>query len=397
MYRRLALLGLVACGAPGPRDWTDAERSALARLRLDPTVPTDPTNRWFDDASARALGSILFFDPGYSGNGTVSCATCHRPEKHFADGQPFATGLGRTARHTPTVVGSQWGPWFFWDGRADSLWAQALGPMEADVEMGGDRMSIARYVTETHREWWEPAYGPAPDWSDRSRFPERARPGDGWMGGAWTAMSEADRAVVDDVFAKIGKAVAAYERTLVPKDSPVDHYVDAVLAGDPTGGGHLDEAEVRGLRTFVGRGLCMNCHDGPLLSDRAFHNTGVPGTLDRGRALGAADVLASPFSCRGPHSDTTSCDELTYLDPMFPDFEAAFKTPTLRYVAETAPYFHDGSAETLADVVAFYSTLPGRPPAGHRELTLVPVYLDEGQQADLVAFLEALSGPTVTP
>lgn len=406
LHAALAAL-LIGCAGeppPPPGVWSAAELAQLGRMRLRPEPPPDPTNAWAQDEAARALGSVLFFDPGLSATGTVACATCHKPEKHFADGQPLGQGLGQTDRHTPTVVGSQWGPWFFWDGRADSLWSQALGPIEAPPEMGGDRVSAVRYATTTHRALWEAAFGPAPDLSDRARFPERARPGavgeQAPMARAWEGMDPADQAVVDEAFSKLGKAIAAYERTLVPREAPFDRYVDAVLAGEATGGGALTEAQVRGLDLFLRKGQCVLCHNGPLLSDRAFHNNGVAelGTgYDPGRRRGAPLVLGSPFNCRGPYSDTADCPELDYLDPSFEDFQAAFKTPTLRHVAESAPYFHNGSAATLHEVVAFYSELPDEPPAGHRELTLRPARFSPAEAEDLVAFLAALSGEPVRP
>lgn len=410
MIRWLGILALVAgCGGEpedtsAPGDWSEAERAQLARLRLPDTWPGDPTNPRAGDEAMRTLGAILFFDAALSSNKQVSCGTCHKPERHFADGLPIAEGVGTGPRHTPTIVGSQQGPWYFWDGRADSLWSQALGPMEHPQEMRGDRVSIARYTVENHSSWYERAFGEAPDLSDRSRFPERARPhatGElAPLSRSWEAMSEADRVLVDGVFANVGKALAAYELTLMPLEAPFDRYVDAVLAGDATGAGELTDEQVLGLDLFLNQGSCVLCHNGPLLSDRAFHNNGVPesGTgYDPGRRRGAPLVLGNPFNCKGVHSEMAVCDELDYLDPSFDDFQAAFKTPTLRYVDQTAPYFHNGSHATLEDVVDFYDRLPGKPVVGHRELTLRPLGFNKTQQDAIVAFLSSLTGEPVQP
>ena len=153
----------------------------------------------------------------------------------------------------------------------------------------------------------------------------------------------------------------------------------------------------RGLRAFIGKAQCVTCHNGPLLTDKQFHNLGLPTPpdakgLDVGRSMGAQQVKDDPFRCGGPFSDARQCDELRFLDPQFPDFMGAFKTPTLRNVARTAPYMHDGQFATLAQVVQFYKTLPGQAVIGHRELVLR--LLDPAVSTDdLVAFLESLTGP----
>lgn len=395
---RYTLLGLlVGCAGPveappSPEGFTDAQLTQLAGMRLDITSRPDPTNRYADHPVAARLGQALFFDGGLSPAG-ISCATCHAPDKHFADGRALAQGVGVATRHTPTIVGSQWGQWFFWDGRADSLWSQALGPIENPVEMGSDRVHVVRHVLGRYPELYEATFGPPPALEG---LPARGRPapGDPELHAAWMALDPATRDSVDSVFANIGKAIAAYERALVPQDAPFDRYVDALVAGDPGGGGHLDASQVRGLQLFVGKADCVSCHNGPMLTDRAFHNLGVPEVkgYDQGRTRGAMLVQASAFNCDGPHSDADDCPELRYLNPTFPDFQSAFKTPTLRYVLQTAPYMHHGGLATIADVLEFYSELENPPPSGHRELTLKPLHLTPAERAALVAFLASLTG-----
>ena len=140
------------------------------------------------------------------------------------------------------------------------------------------------------------------------------------------------------------------------------------------------------------------CHDSPLLTDHSFHNLGVPPRADEtspddGRRDGARTVLKDEFNCTGAFSDDASgCRELHYLDPTFPDFDGAFRTPSLREVALTAPYMHAGQFATLTDVLHFYNTLPGTPQLGHRELTLVPLALTDSELDALIAFLESLNG-----
>ena len=207
---------------------------------------------------------------------------------------------------------------------------------------------------------------------------------------------------VDRVFSNVGKAIEAYERKLRPQPAAFDRYVAALKAGDAQGGGHLSASARRGLRAFVGAGGCVNCHNGPLLTDKGFHNLGLPQArtasgellagVESGRGRGAGLVKQDPFRCGEAFSDASSCQELKYLNPLFEDFLGAFKTPSLRNVAMTAPYMHAGQLATLQDVLTFYRTLPGQPRAGHRELSLQRLggAIDD---ADLLAFLQSLTGP----
>ncbi len=403
----LGWLVVLGCGAvPEPQApeeaaaaWSAAQLTELSRMRAVRTLPADPTNRVADNPAAAALGRALFYDPGLSGSGRFSCASCHDPAKHFTDALPLAVAAGTADRHTPSIEGSQLGPWFFWDGRADSLWAQAAGPVENPAEMDGDRLSAARHVLAAYPTAYVALFGAAPDLM-AERFPARARPGDGPLGEAWTALTAEDQDAVTGVFVNAMKAIAAFERTALPGDAAFDHYVDALLAGDASGGGHLSDDAVAGLRRFVGDAGCSLCHHGPMLSDRAFHNLGTPEPrgFDPGRAVGARTVLTSPFNCAGRWSDAPegSCQELRFLNPAFDDFPSAFKTPSLRNVTLTAPYMHHGGFADLDSVLTFYSELPGKPVVGHRELTLQPLHLDEAARRELVAFLSSLEAPVVT-
>jgi cytochrome c peroxidase len=388
LVRVLAALSLGCGEAPPPvaadAAWTPAELALLADLRLVTALPPDPSNRVADDPDAAALGQELFFDNGLSPAG-ISCAHCHQPALGFTDGLPLARGAGVADRHTPTIAGAQTGPYYFWDGRADSLWMQALGPLENPAEMASDRVFVAGVVAAKYAGPYEALFGPLPDLVG---LPAHGRPDttDPAELAAWRDLGER-QVDVDRVFANVGKAIAAYERQLLPGESAFDRYVDALPNGE------LDPAALRGLQLFVRGANCVSCHNGPLFTDRAFHNLGLPeagGGYDQGRTLGAMKLLASEFNCRGAFSDTADCQELRYLNPNFPDFESAFKTPTLRGVTATAPYMHNGGMAGLPDVLAFYSDLPGKPLQGHRELTLVPLHLDAGQRDDLVAFLHAL-------
>lgn len=395
----LALLLLVA-GAwlAWPRSpWSDAERSVLRGLWLGslPALPPDPSNRYGDDPQAASLGQKLFFDARFSSNGQVSCATCHRPELSFQDGTPLAHGIGTTNRRTMTIIGTAYSPWLFWDGRKDSQWAQALGPLENPVEHGGDRTRYAHLIGQYYRAEYEAVFGPLPDLSG---LPASAGPvADPAASAAWAEMPAGDREAVSRVYANLGKAIAAYERTVMPGPTRFDAYVEAVLKDDrPAMQSIFSPEEEAGLRLFIGRANCLNCHNGPLLTNNDFHNTGVPAAAglpeDLGRALGARQVLADEFNCLSQYSDAApeECAELRFMVSEGHQLERQFRPPSLRGVAERAPYMHAGQFATLEEVAAHYNRAP-EAPGGHSELE--PLNLSQAELAQLVAFLKTLSGP----
>ena len=382
-------------------EWSEAERALLATLslqRLPPPRP-DPSNSVADDPRAARLGQRLFFDPRMGG-GQVSCASCHQPEKHFADGLVRGRGIGETQRNTPSIVGSQWSPWLYWDGRKDSQWSQALAPMEHPDEHGGNRVALARLAASPdYREDFEALFGPLPQFDDRGRFPAAAGPGGSAdAAAAWAAMSEADRAAVNRVFAMIGKAIAAFERRVRPGETRFDRYLAAVGAKDRARQLELFSAdEAAGLGLFIGEARCIECHNGPLLSNHEFHNTGLlsaPDELpDRGRFHGIAALLDDAFNCRGEFSDDSGrrCDELDFMRTG-PELLGAFRTPSLRNAPATAPYGHKGQQATLADVLAHYNEAP-EAMIGHNETE--PLGLSARELRQLEAFLATLDAPPV--
>ena len=286
------------------------------------------------------LGRELFFDTRLSSTNTVACATCHKPDRGFSDGQRFSVGVGGTPmkRHTPHLYNLAWGRTFFWDGRASSLEEQALEPIRNLEEMGLPGDLAAEKLRAI------PAY---------DRTFARAFPQSGVK------------------MKNIATAIAAFERTLVARNAPYDRYD----AGDESA---LDQAAVRGKELFFGRARCATCHSGPNFTDGGFHNTGVIGD-DLGRA--AFDRVGE-FQMR-PY-------------PFF-QMRRAFKTPGLRNVSLTAPYQHDGSEASLAEVVRFYN-LGGRDPRSYgKALDIKPLNLTEAELDDLVAFLEALTSQGTVP
>ena len=277
------------------------------------------------------LGRRLFFDPRLSQDGSVSCATCHDPERAFSDTRPLAVGIFDRVgkRNSPALINRGFGRAHFWDGRARTLEEQVTQPIEDPNEMAA---TIAEVVTRL-----------AEDASYRTEFEAAfARP--------------VNR---DD----LGRALATYLRTVRSGDAPYDRFIDS----QPDA---LSALAQSGLRLFRTRARCTFCHVEPTFSDEQFHNTGISWRPDESGGAFADD---GRFAVSGAARD-----------------RGAFKTPTLREVARTAPYMHDGSLATLMDVVEFYDK-GGR---GNPNLTRLirPIGLTADEKLALVAFLESLSG-----
>lgn len=372
----VATLSLSGRSAGQPASWTPEqieELRSLSLAELEP-LPADPSNRFADDPRAAAFGKQLFFDTRLSANGRVSCGTCHIPNKEFQDGTPLAQGVGTTARRTMPVAGTAYAPFLFWDGRKDSQWAQALGPLESPVEHGGNRAQYAQVVAAHYRPQYEALFGPIPDLASKD---------------AATA-----------VFVNIGKSIAAYERKVQYRPSRFDRYVDALLKTGRAPNNILTADETAGLQLFLGKASCTQCHNGPLFTNNEFHNTGVAvrplPEPDRGRMTGAKAVLGDEFNCRSKWSDAKpeQCSELDFLVTDAHELERAYKVPSLRNVAGRAPYMHAGQLATLEDVLAHYNKAPAAP-AGHTELQ--PLKLNATEMRQIAAFLRTLSGGTTAP
>ncbi len=363
------IAGTAATSTDGWSDRQIDELRSLSLADLEPLAP-DPTNRVADDPRAAALGQRLFFDTRFSANGLVACATCHQTDRGFQDGIALGRGVGVTAKRTMPIAATARSPFLFWDGRKDSQWAQALGPLESPVEHGGTRAQYAHLVNTHYRTDYETVFGPLPD------------------------LGEPDS--VTRVFVNMGKAIAAFERRVAFGASRFDHYVDA-LNERRRSDGILTNDEVAGLRLFIGKARCTQCHNGPLFTNNEFHNTGVPRRTDLptddGRLTGAAAVLRDEFNCRSRWSDAPErCSELNFLVTGDHALRNAYKVPSLRNVAARAPYMDAGQFATLAEVLDHYNRAPVAP-AGHSELT--PLHLKTGELRQLEAFLHTLSGPTL--
>lgn len=383
---------------------TPRERKAILSMSPLERAPLDATNRVDGNATAIELGKLLFHDTRLSGDGRFSCATCHDPAKSWTDGRDVAVATQVGRRNTPAIWNVAHNRWFFWDGRADSLWSQSLKPTESSTELNGSRLQVAHLIAGDRKLYrlYKKIFGALPDLSDRERFPPVGGPqaNDGVRQANWWGMDAADRAAISHVFANVGKAIAAFETTITTGPAPFDTFVAELRAGK-TQSTAISPAAQRGLKTFLGKGNCVLCHSGPAFTNKEFHDIRVPqrltaGVPDLGRAEGVTALFEDEFISPGPHSDDpegSRAQHLLYLDGET-GFRGHFKVPSLRNIALTAPYMHAGQFKTLREVVHYYSTLEGAiEPAepSHIELLIRPFALTEQEIDDLVAFLESLT------
>ena len=375
------VVGLLVAGGSlrsvEPVPWTEAEVATLRSLwlgSLEP-LPPDPTNAVADNPDAARLGQRLFFDPRLSANGAIACATCHQPQRRFTDGLVKGKAIGVSKRNTPSIVGVAYSPWLYWDGRRDSLWAQALSPLEDPNEHGSERTRIVGFIATdaAYRTAYQGLFGALPDLSDRD--------------------------AVNRAFSNVGKAIAAYERVLMPGRSKFDTYVAAVVAANE----HIQketfsEDEIHGLGVFIREAGCTQCHNGPLLTNNEFHNTGVisfPGEVpDKGRIAGVRKAMDDPFNCLGAFSDSATplCAELEFVRTGA-ELVGAVRTPSLRNLDGTAPFMHKGQIKTLHDVLRHYNDAP-LAMIGHSEV--MPLGLSGRKLRQLEAFLHTLAAPLET-
>lgn len=370
---RLLAIALLLCAggtAAQPLEFSAAETRAILRHGPWPAPwSPDPSNRWSGNPLAIELGERLFFEPRLSPSGKVLCATCHAPFRGWQDARARAVGLAETDRNTQSLFDVRYHRWFGWDGAGDSLWAQSIRPILEPREMGGSVAQAAALVRG--------------DAELSCRFEKL-------LGAPPSGPDEA-------LLAGIGKALAAFQETLVSGRSAFDDFRDALAAKDVPSMKKYPEAALRGLRIFVGRGNCSACHFGPAFSNGEFHDTGVPffvrGGVDPGRHGGIRKLEANAFNLLGEYNDDRSGQSAVRTRQVALEHRnfGEFKVPSLRNVARTAPYMHNGSLATLADVVRHYSELSPDRLHSDGEAVLKPLRLSAAESADLVAFLESLT------
>ena len=364
------LLG-AATGVARAVDFTPQEVRAILRHGPWPaTWNPDPSNRVSGKPEAVALGEKLFFEPRLSSKGGVLCATCHVPYRGWQDGRARGMGHLEVDRNTQSLFNVRWNRWFGWDGAGDSLWAQSIRPMLDAREMGGDAAHAAAFVRGDAEYLcrYRRAFGADPPANDEA------------------------------LLVDIGKALAAFQETLVSGRSAFDEFRDALERGDAKKAGEYPASAQRGLKIFIGKGSCNLCHVGAAFSNGEFHDVGIsyfirPGQVDPGRHSGIQRLKKSPFSLLGRYNDDRTGSAAIKTKHVALDHRnyGEFKVPGLRNVAQTAPYMHSGRLATLTEVVRHYSDLNLDRLHADGEAILKPLKLSEQEITDLVAFLESLT------
>lgn len=382
----------VAAQAAALVEFSEAERAMLLGHGPWPAPwAGDPSNRVSRNREAIRFGQQLFFDARFSRTGNVSCASCHLPGLQWSDRRKLGAGLAEVDRNTPSLVNVRLNRWFGWDGANDNLWSQSIRPLLDAREMGVTEKHVGDLVRgdATLSCQYRSVFGGAPGADD-------------------------ERVMID-----IGKALAAFQETLHSGRTPFDDFRDAVARGDRKAATQYPAAAQRGAKIFTGRGNCSLCHFGPNFSHGEFHEIGIPifrksGGVDWGRYQGIKMLRASRFSLLGSYNDDpkrapgTSTRHVQLADQTFEQF----KVPSLRNVALTAPYMHNGHFATLRDVVNHYSKIDptqlhlahiflgspdGLNEAPPTDTLLQPLKLSELEIADVVAFLETLTEKRTQP
>jgi len=345
--------------------------AAVSALLLPESLPKAQGNNFADSIPAAQLGFQVFYDPRFSSIPQERCATCHVPEKSFVDGLAVSQGKDNMPlpRNSPSVFTAAWYSEFMWDGRADSLWSQPLFPLENTNEMATTRLDVAHIISSNARyaSLYQAAFSAPPDLSDTTRFPASGKPGDP----SFDQMQPGDQDTVNRVFANVGKSLEAYMRKVATGRSALDQY----LMGD---GSLFDQSARAGLATFV-KARCIDCHNGPTLSDGLYHDMHVPSLPgaepDHGRATGLALLAANQFNARGPYADPGDSPPPA-IPAQTADADGAFRTPTLRDIAATAPYGHNGYYPTLEALLADHG----------------PTKLSDTEIQSIIVFLLQLAG-----
>jgi cytochrome c peroxidase len=306
----------------------EAGHPSLKEWLLPAEVPTPDDNPLTKEKIE--LGKMLFFDPRLSGDGNMSCGTCHSPLFGWSDGQATARGhksmvLGRAS---PVITNTAYNDIQMWDGREQTLEDQSIGPMRNSAEMNMDIPKLVQFLKSSdYQQHFKNAFG-------------------------------SDEIGVE----QIAKALASFERTVVSRNSPFDAWV----RGDKNA---LTEQQIRGFKVFVDpqKGNCAVCHSAPNFTDNGFHNLGLASYGKENPDLGR------------------------YTQRPLKLMKGAFKTPTIRDITLSAPYFHDGSANTLDEVVEHYAK--GGVVKGNLSPNMKALNLTEQEKLDLVAFMESLTTP----
>ena len=420
LFLLLATLLLNACVAQDDKEvlFSDTELAIIKTL-IYKAPDGEASNQYVNNSAAATLGQKFFWDPQFSGdivvqgnrgasfapqttNGSarqISCATCHAPSFGWADNTSIpnnvSLGANLTNRNSPTVLNTSFNTYSTWTGGTDSVWAVMRPAIEGPTTQNFSRVGVASIICNnaTYTANYTTAFG-APDCTGVPAMTTIAGQTDNWGRNDFASLAAAVQDRVNLLFANFGKAIGAYEHLLVSKNSAFDQWAE----GNENA---MSASQKRGLKIFIGKGNCVRCHSGPNFSDGSFHNLGVPqiggalGVMDDGRYTGISDLLTgsnSTFNTNSGFNATPSVNRVSGLARTDADI-GKFKTPTLRSVNKTPPYFHNGTFNSLWDVVNFYNFAgnAGNFP-GTKDPILTTRRMTNEEMEDLVNFLKALEG-----
>ncbi len=364
-------LSLAAAPKNGVTFSDDEIQIILSHGPWPPDMAPDPSNRVSGQAAAIALGRRLFADPRLSLGRNRSCATCHDPQRAFTDGLARGVGIARLDRNAQSLFNVRLNRWFGWAGKSDNLWAQSLRPIVDPRKLGASAVLVAeRLAADTPlTASYDKVFG-----------------------------TQAATDAPETVLVNVAKALAAFQETLTTGKTPFDHFRDALAQGHRDAPTRYPIGAQRGLKLFIGKGQCRFCHFGPNFTNSEFHDIGMPyfldkGRVDPGRYGGIKAVKSSRFNLLGPYNDDkrrSTAGPTRHVAKLHRNW-GEFRIPSLRNVAETAPYMHNGSLATLADVVRHYSELNEDRLHAAGERLLRPLHLTPAEIDDLVMFLQSLS------
>jgi cytochrome c peroxidase len=448
-WRRVEALALAllvtSCTGAGEISAEEWKRiSALTGLG-DP--PPDPSNRYVGDAGAELLGKRFYFDPRFSGRATLvdtlgrprasarapkgepinlACVSCHDPSRGGSDVTSIppqvSIGAGWYDVNSQPTTNAAYHSIYYWNGRSDSLWSQVLAVTESGVSMNADRVQVVRVMHDYYASEYSAIFTEYPlPFSETSDELAARLDANGeclLVNDAFDCMSAADRRTITRAYVNFAKAIGAYEYRLISRDSELDRWVAEGQTSE-----RISDAAIRGAKLFVGKASCIDCHNGALLSDMSWHNVGVPQLGDAVPRVAdcpkdhPACDCESPLNCLpfGIYDGLSRLKKSAFLrtsewsdDPSdlsrqsFYDLElvdrmkGAWRTPSFRDVALTAPYMHNGYYATLEEVVQHYNlAVEGADAVGDPSVQIHPLALTEAEESDLVAFLKTLTGAPV--
>ncbi|WP_062269519.1 cytochrome-c peroxidase [Endozoicomonas arenosclerae] len=379
-------LGLLFSAMTDANDIEDAKYFSIMGLQ---STPDDPSNAFQRDPDAIDLGRKLFFDRGMSASKEIACSTCHFTNNQYIANESIPAGSPRAFRSVMQITGVAYNRFFFWDGRADSLWAQALGPIQNPGEHNLDRLSAVQYVVRNYA-------------AELNKISSTSAKYEGYLKRVknWNESSNDDPPTtsINFLFSLMGKSLAAFQTSLPVQPSLWDNVARAKIKGTP-----LDKAQEKiwkGFRIFTGKARCSSCHDGPLFTDFSFHNTAMPTRPELGIEAGRYEVLpqikSNEFGCYSLYSDASKdeCRHLKYVNQSIDENFGSFKTPTLRNVRTKTHFGHASQFSSLQQMIDHYDTAPvgvhGRMLNTRTLSELKPIGLSSSEKESLLEFLKAL-------